>query len=292
MKKHLLLFFFYLFRFTDLFCYEKQLAIATVFQNEARFLKEWIDYHRVAGVEHFYLYNNSSTDHYQEVLQPYIDRGIVELFYWPSWKTENYRSHFDLEVMPGAFFDAVLRARKAGIKWLALIDSDEFIVPKEGWNIATVLNKYFDDEVGVVVYWQKFGTNHVDFVSDEEYMIEKLTAKAVPNDPVNIFYKSIVRPKKCRKVDNPHNSKYYDGKKAVNTLGQRQDAFTTQRLQINHYWTRDNQFMIDVKWPRYNKFTGQVLENFLSSFEYLNAVQDTEILRFVPWMKQARAIGY
>ena len=49
------------------------LAIATMFQDEARWLKEWLEYHLLVGVQHFYLYNNLSSDNYQDVLQPYID---------------------------------------------------------------------------------------------------------------------------------------------------------------------------------------------------------------------------
>lgn len=38
---------------------EYELAIATIFKNNAPFLKEWIEYHRMQGVKHFYLYNRS-----------------------------------------------------------------------------------------------------------------------------------------------------------------------------------------------------------------------------------------
>src|SRR5215204_456630 len=59
---------------------QERIAIATMFQNEAPYLKEWIEYHRLVGVKHFYLWNNQSEDDYLSVLQPYIDKGIVELF--------------------------------------------------------------------------------------------------------------------------------------------------------------------------------------------------------------------
>src|SRR4051812_43400023 len=64
--------------------YQKyKLVACAIFQNETFFLREWIEYHRIVGVEHFYLYNNLSTDNYLEILQPYIAEGIVELFDWP-----------------------------------------------------------------------------------------------------------------------------------------------------------------------------------------------------------------
>jgi hypothetical protein len=59
--------------------YKYDLAICAIFQDEAPYLKEWIEFHRLVGVEHFYLYNHRSRDHYQEVLKPYILSGLVEL---------------------------------------------------------------------------------------------------------------------------------------------------------------------------------------------------------------------
>ena len=41
----------------NLFLYD--LAVAAIFKDEARYLKEWLDYHLLAGVEHFYLYFSS-----------------------------------------------------------------------------------------------------------------------------------------------------------------------------------------------------------------------------------------
>ena len=60
-----------------------RLSLCLIFKNEAPFLKEWIDYHTIVGVDHFYLYNNNSDDNYKEVLEPYIRQGIVTLIEWP-----------------------------------------------------------------------------------------------------------------------------------------------------------------------------------------------------------------
>ncbi|MBR2734192.1 MAG: glycosyltransferase family 2 protein, partial [Selenomonadaceae bacterium] len=38
------------------------LAIAAILKNEGHYIKEWLDYHLLAGVDHFYLYDNDSTD--------------------------------------------------------------------------------------------------------------------------------------------------------------------------------------------------------------------------------------
>ena len=38
------------------------LAVCAIYRNEAPYLREWIEFHRLVGVERFFLYNNESTD--------------------------------------------------------------------------------------------------------------------------------------------------------------------------------------------------------------------------------------
>lgn len=54
-----------------------KIVLCAIFKNEGRFLKEWIEYHRLIGVDHFFMYNNNSTDNYIEILSKYINEGIV-----------------------------------------------------------------------------------------------------------------------------------------------------------------------------------------------------------------------
>ena len=54
--------------------YQYDITVGAIFQNEAPYLKEWIDYHKSVGVDHFVLYNHFSKDNYEEVLYPYINK--------------------------------------------------------------------------------------------------------------------------------------------------------------------------------------------------------------------------
>ena len=55
------------------------LTVAAVIQNEAAYLPEWIEYHSLRGVSHFYLYDDSSTDRHElnAVLAPYLEAQLV-----------------------------------------------------------------------------------------------------------------------------------------------------------------------------------------------------------------------
>jgi len=55
------------------------LSICGIYRDEAFYLREWIEFHRLVGVERFYLYDNFSEDNHREVLAPYIESGIVVL---------------------------------------------------------------------------------------------------------------------------------------------------------------------------------------------------------------------
>ncbi|GAA5850435.1 hypothetical protein JCM9279_001415 [Rhodotorula babjevae] len=55
------------------------IAICASIKNEARFITEWLLYNRAIGVDRFYLYDKGSTDNTLEVLQPWIETGVVVL---------------------------------------------------------------------------------------------------------------------------------------------------------------------------------------------------------------------
>ena len=96
----------------DLFMYN--LAVVAIMKNEAPYLKEWMDYHILAGVDHFYIYDNDSPDNQREILQPYINTGIVTYKFLPG-----------LRQQMTAYNDAV-KNYKFFCRYMAFIDGDEF----------------------------------------------------------------------------------------------------------------------------------------------------------------------
>lgn len=95
-----------------------QLAICAIFKNESRYIQEWIEYHNMIGVEHFYLYDNDSTDDIS-ILQKYLDDGSLTL----------NRVSSQAKQMPA--YNHFLQTYRDEVEWVAIIDLDEFIVPME-----------------------------------------------------------------------------------------------------------------------------------------------------------------
>ena len=136
---------FFLFRRPK---YNKKYAIAIcgIFKNEAPFLKEWIEYHEMIGVQHFYLYNNNSEDNYEEVLRPYIERGMVTLIDWPydQAQVKAYKH----------FYDSYRRETQ----WVSFLDVDEFFCPRFKDNLMDWLKSKEKYPV-LLIYWRMFGTS-------------------------------------------------------------------------------------------------------------------------------------
>ena len=100
----------------NLFLYD--LAVVSILKNEAPYLKEWLDYHLAAGVDHFYLYDNDSPDNQSEVVAPYVAAGLVDYFPAPGKSMQHI-----------VYTEAVKRC-KFHCRYMAFIDGDEFIYPK------------------------------------------------------------------------------------------------------------------------------------------------------------------
>lgn len=124
-----------------------KVSICAIFKNEAPYLKEWIEFNHLVGIEHFYLYNNNSEDDYQSVLAPYIENGLVTLIQWPHNQKQ-------MEC-----YMTCIEEYSSETKWLGFIDIDEFIVPKATDSIYEFL-KPFEKKAGAInIYWKIFGTS-------------------------------------------------------------------------------------------------------------------------------------
>lgn len=270
----------FFFHISHLFSDQYQLSIGMIFQNEAPYLKEWIEYHLLVGVDHFYLYNDQSSDDYQQVLAPYVSQGVVELFHAVPQNDFN-GTQIDC-------YNKTLQRAYRLSKWVAMIDSDEFLVTPKGKKIIDVLNQ-FEDFGGVVINWRSFGTSHVPKIPLNRLMIECLTHCAASEHYMNHMVKSIVRPRCVKCFLGPHWAEYRHQQFAVDTDGERYVPSTPlckmDQLWINHYWTRDEEFLFNKKIPRSIPW-GRSMQSILKTAEELNIETDKTVLRHVPDLRK------
>lgn len=237
----------------NLFLYD--LAIVAIFKDEARYLKEWLDYHLLAGAEHFYLYNNDSSDDFAQVLAPYIEAKLVTLTAWSG----------KLQMFP-AYNDAIKRFCFE-CRHIAFIDLDEFIFPKNNQSVAEVveeiLSKY-PNAAALGINWQCFGSNGQETADYSKGVLERFTRRA-KSDWVkissgkdmtgNVTIKSIVNPRRVDCWWSPHYASYFRDFRSVNsngadTLYVSSYPIAADKIVVNHYFTKSREEYMRKKLPK------------------------------------------
>jgi Glycosyltransferase family 92 len=255
-----------------------ELTACMKFKNAAQYLPEWIEFHQIVGFEHFYLYNNNSTDDYVEALAPYRDERSVTLHEWPQ-----------TPAFPKADQHCVAHHRHEA-RWIAFLDDDEFLFPTRGENVRKILRRY-EAYPAVAVHWLMFGSSgHLR--RPEGLVLENYLRRAQDVHP-NI--KSIVNPRRIAAPANTHHWLYKNGNIACDENGQpvktsHSIPATAEVLRINHYWSKsleDGQNKVARgavdEWTLKNPRSMKLWHEFDCR---MNEVEDREILRFVPILKR------
>ena len=266
------------------------LAIACVAKNEGPYLREWIEYHKIVGVERFYFYDNESDDNTKEILEPYIKDGTVVYHFLPNHPITKQRPQIE------AFNDAIYKYRDR-VKWMAIIDLDEFIVPVEKNTIPEFLTDY-DSYPGVAINWVCFDSNGHDKKPTEHGGLLSANYTRVRKDSNKILdrkIKSIVNPKKVV-FYTVHFAVFYHNTYAVTENFQSFRGTTTKlhsssKIQINHYVTKSREEYLD-KIIR-NRKGAQIQYRFNEAL--LNFPEETTenlaIQKYVPQLKKVLGIS-
>lgn len=269
--------------------YKYQLAIGAIFRDEAPYLKEWLEFHKLVGVEHFYLFNHFSQDDYAQVLQPYIDCGEVELFQWEevanTWEDWLY-------IVQANAYSKCIEVANEKVKWLAIIDLDEFLTPISSDNVIDILND-FEEFGGVGFNWKLFGHSGYYDLPPNKLMIECLLMTAKHDRSTHLGVKSIVRPERVSGCHHPHYMTYRDGFYHVNSNKEPSidsQGITTgifyDRLVINHYWSRTGRHLYK-KMQRWNLFVPNIIpENWPDYVKDMNVMRDHTMERFIPSLRE------
>ena len=258
---------------------EINLAITAIVKNEAPYLREWIVFHKLVGVEKFFIYDNGSTDSIKEVLQPYIECGDVIYRYYPGSCAQ----------CP-AYTDSIIKNRHK-VKFMAFVDIDEFITPIKHDNILDFID-YLEKKIhhkidAVGINWLMHGFN--GHYEKTEGLVCENFSKCDFSAGSNQHVKSIVRPKSVIACNNPHYFIYKLFSKIVNTAGEDMYGPFTKiildEILINHYWTRSYSEMQE-KIQRGRATCNEQRENRPYIPEYLSTDEDNSMVKFIPLLKE------
>jgi hypothetical protein len=132
---------------------------------------------------------------------------------------------------------------------------------------------------GICVNWVMYGTSNVAKIPDDKLLIETLVWSAGDG---NHHFKSIVRPERVSVVCSPHYVIYKEG--IIHCTPSNQPVHPPfvdiEKIRINHYWSRDEYYLNNVKIPRRMRW-GTPLETCQLWGSMNNAYYDTSIFRFI-----------
>ena len=224
-----------LFRVKEQKNYKYNLAISVIIKNEASYIKEWLDYYLILGADVFYIFDNDSDDNIQEVLKPYIDKGLVKY----------HQIHGKSRQLDA--YTLCCKKYKKEARYVAFFDIDEFVYLSPHKKLIDVINDNFSkhkDMGSLALNWMIFGSSHHERKTNG-FVIERFKYRSETNFEKNHHVKSIVNPRKVVVFRNPHFAFLQKGWHNYSVLGEQvEEAFVdkvSEDIRINHYFCKSKE---------------------------------------------------
>jgi hypothetical protein len=255
-----------------------RIAVCAIFNDEASYLPEWLTFHKMIGVDQFFLYDNGSTDGGPELIRASSFAGSVTLIEWPERPGQlSAYNHF-----------RVHHAQR--FTWAAFIDIDEFIMPVAGTSIRDILLRpTYQPYAAILLQWLVFGPSGHDR-RPAGLVLENYTRRMSEQSDVSRHIKSIVRTDKLLGIDyTPHAAECRGP--ACNTSGEAVLPYAIQPTEchdvmaVHHYFTKSRE-----EWDfKRRRGRGDSLEpyqdNVFGDVARQANIEDTTALRFVPRLR-------
>jgi len=268
------------------------IAIAVCVKDEARYIEEWVRFHRAVGIRHFYIYDNGSTDETLAILRDLLDADMLTIIPWAG-RMKDVATGTTLNGQVIVFAHAILNFGGA-YRWMAFIDVDEFLLPKEGRTVEQAL-----EAVGgfpnVSLPWHMFATSGHETPPGGPLVLNYTMRGADPmTDKEDVRnFKCIVDPCEVTEVSVHQFQTREFGDLTANDTGKRftrrarkSPAFYSNRfLQLNHYYTKSREELM-AKLARgwtYDTSPTKYRDKVLSIVKSIeeNEVEDREMIDFV-----------
>lgn len=248
-------------------------------KNEGPYLAEWICHHRAIGVEHFYIYDNGSTDNTDEVLAPFVEAGLVTHVKWPeSPITPKGDVHF-------------VETYGHESRWVAYIDADEFLIPQEGDSLLPILRAR-ESVPGLGVASVNFGSSFHE-KRQPGLLTENFLRRS--GDPA-VLTKTIFQPARAICYGNSHfyyyrwaTARMMDGTRVTGPVSVKE---VRDEVVLHHYLFKSREEYMVRALGKYavdamGLMRAQRTEELAASqFSRNNDMEDCSALRFVPGTKR------
>ena len=144
-----------------------QLAVVTLVLNQGMYLREWIEFHRLMGVQLFVIFDDNSTDNTVGVLEHYISSGVVILVHakrsFTMCAERDPSNVWHLQYLcQNAVFNYALSQLRGKVVWMCNFDVDEFLwTPEGGAPLSLLLRTTYAGYDKIDITSIVFGTNNI-----------------------------------------------------------------------------------------------------------------------------------
>lgn len=254
----------------------RDMKICAIARNEGLYIREWVLFHQIVGVEHITIYNNNSDDNTLEVLQPFVESGFVDVIDWP----------FPNPSQLAAYSNYVANHR--GPFWCAFIDCDEFLWSPQYDTIQEALDSRPNPRSAYGVNWMVFGSGGQTEYEDKP-VIERFTWRPATSHPVDDHVKSVIWMDQNVSVIDPHHFNTERG--TINENGQAIGGpfshHCSNVLRINHYSSKSlAEWRKRIQLGKPDRGGVEVREDEWYWDRQQQDVDDREIQKFLPELKR------
>lgn len=195
-----------------------KIAVVAIVRDEAEYIAEWLDFHRMVGVDRFYIYDNGSKDDLLGTVEPYQQSGLVHVTRWNTFSVGTLCQELS--------YAHAIRNCDTDVKWLIFIDIDEFLFSETNDTIRSVFERSTSYSRLTIPRFDFGPSNHVSKPAGgviENYLLRdrKLTGR-----------KSAIQPAFAL-ASHIHTPKVSGAMFRVHTNG---DGLFD--LRLNHYYTK------------------------------------------------------
>lgn len=242
-----------------------KVALCAIGRLENRYAREFVEHYLKLGVDHIFIYDNNhfNEEFFQDVLQDYIDQGIVEIIDFRGVIKAQNKAYNDCYLKHGGEYD-----------WICFFDFDEFLCLEKHKNIKDFLQsiKYFEC---VLINWKCMTDNNL-ITYDDRPLMERFTEECPRDIKVQYAFDENKHIKSIIKGGLPNVSFYGNPHIPANNLlccnaeGRRCDQspwqpITWETAYLKHFTTKTIEEWIDNKMK---KGTGdRTYELFLATYK-------------------------
>lgn len=258
--------------------YRHEIAMVSISKNEAPYIKEWIEFHKLVGFSKFYFYDNESEDNTVDILKPYIDSGLVE---YTLIKGKGRQLD--------AYNDAIAK-HKNECRWMAFLDMDEYLMPTKPFEkvynvVSELIRKAGKGAAGIGVNWCIYGSAHLE-KKPKGLIMENFIYRGKSGTEThwgNYHIKTICNPRLVKNYISPHYPIYKLGGYNINDSdGKRLWGWFChdvkwQNLRINHYYCKSREQYIQKISRGFGDRVGEYDMKQFNDYD-LNDVKDESML--------------